>query len=208
MANASVDFLGDMLFVFAKEDIGKGDEITINYFGSNKSLSYEDRCEYIEKYGFKCDCKLCELDSRDQQLQRREQMVMRLALKNLNFHQLSLKEALDDVKLMEETYLKRAELQHGLVNALQNLACRFRCEHKLKKSAATFERIVAVGEGETCEKAFLICMLRQASNDYAQCFERKLSLACKKRAASFYDESQRNYFEMIWAEFGNGSCYE
>ena len=97
--------------MFAKENIGTSDEITINYFGSNKSLSYEDRCEYIEKYGFKCDCKLCELDS------------MRLALKNLNFHQLSLKETLDDVKLMEETYLKRAELQHGLVNALQHLAC-------------------------------------------------------------------------------------
>ena len=191
-----------------KRILAKGDEITINYYGDNKNLSYEDRCEYIEKYGFKCDCKLCELDSRDQQLQRREQMVMRLALKNLNFNQLSLKEALDDVKLMEETYLKRAELQHGLVNALQNLACRFRCEHKLKKSAATFERIVAVAAKETCEKAFLICMLRQASNDYAQCFERKLSLACKKRESSFYDESQRNYFEMIWAEFGNGSCYE
>jgi hypothetical protein len=39
VANASVDFLGDMLFVFAKEDIGKSDEITINYFGDNKRVS-------------------------------------------------------------------------------------------------------------------------------------------------------------------------
>jgi hypothetical protein len=54
--NASVDFLGDMLFLFAKQYIRKNKEITINYCGSNKSLSYEDRCDYIEKYGFKCDC--------------------------------------------------------------------------------------------------------------------------------------------------------
>ena len=205
--NASSDFLGDMLFVFAKQDIHKNEEININYFDYNKILSYEDRCECIEEYGFKCDCRLCELDSRDKQLQRRENMILRLAFKNLNFKALSLKEALDDVKLMEDTYLKRDELQHGLVNALQNLACRYKCETKWKMSAQTFERIFMVGK-ETCEKAFLICMLYQAYNDYVQCFERKMALACKKRARAFYDESQKNYFETIWAEFANGCCYE
>ena len=204
IANVSFDFLGDMLFLFAKKDIEKNEEICVNYFGCNKSYSFDERTRILDNYGFTCDCKLCELDRRDKNLNRREEFVEKLAYKNLRYELLSLKEVLDDVKSMEDMYVSRPHLRHGLVNALQNLACRYRCENKWKKSAETFEKIYMIGK-ETCEKAFLICMLYQAHVDYVQCFERKASILCKKRAAEFYGESQKGYFEMIWSDFSKGT---
>jgi len=200
IANASMDFLGDMFFLFAREDIAKNEEITINYMGCNKTILYSGRIECLKDYHFKCDCRLCCLDEKDEKLNERNALIQELHEKNSNFVSISLKKVLEDVKLMEKTYSKRPDLQLGMVIALQNLACKYRHDNEWKKSAETWERIYMVAK-ETLERPFLICVLHSAYCDYAKCFERKLSLSCKKKAPEFYEERHKRYFEMIWSEF-------
>ena len=206
IANADIDFLGDMFFLFARQDIAKNAEININYMGCNKTNSYSDRIKFIDNYNFKCDCRLCILDKKDEKLSDRDLLIRQLHERNANlsFEPVSLEEALYGVKLMEKAYSERPDLQIGMVIALQNLACTYRMNNKPKKSAETWHRIFMVSR-ESLERSFLICMLFFAYSDYVQCFEGKLALSCKKQASEFYEESQKKYFEMIWSEFDKGN---
>jgi tetratricopeptide (TPR) repeat protein len=198
MPNAFIHFLGDMAFVIAKRDIEKSEEVTLSYFGCNLYFTFDQRMEYIKNYEFVCSCKLCQVDRGDENLQKREILIETLKVKS--FRSMSLKEALDDVKLMEDTYLRRPHLQHGMYWALMNLARRYRFEKRFKKSAQTFERIYEVAE-EGCEESFLMSMLFHAYSDYSQCFESKKTKVCKRKAQEFYGELQKSYFEMRWSEF-------
>ena len=52
-----------MMFVYALSDLKSGEEVTISYFGL--ALSYKDRKERTKKWGFECQCHLCQLDGDD-----------------------------------------------------------------------------------------------------------------------------------------------
>ena len=61
ISNSIMDFIGDVMTIYALRDIKKDEEITIRYFPPE--LAYVQRNEYaVNKYKFICDCKLCDLD--------------------------------------------------------------------------------------------------------------------------------------------------
>ena len=56
--------IGDFFILFSTEEIRKGEEITCNY--DNFSLTFKDRQkELLNSWGFKCKCKLCEYQEKN-----------------------------------------------------------------------------------------------------------------------------------------------
>jgi len=63
LGNVNRVFYGDMLFAYAICDLTKGEELTIPY--SSPMQPYKSRVNYLNKWRFSCDCRLCQLDSAD-----------------------------------------------------------------------------------------------------------------------------------------------
>lgn len=57
----SADDPGSFAVIVAKYNISAGEEITISYV--DESLSYEERQEALQDYGFVCSCSLCQQQS-------------------------------------------------------------------------------------------------------------------------------------------------
>ena len=147
IGNATRIFLGDFLLIYAKKDIKKGEEITVNYFRSDEKSERKEKC--FKHYNFKCDCRLCELDAKDINLKEREPYLKEILNKraNENLTKISLNELLEDEKFMRKSYAKRNELQIGLIEALENLALKYLQLFNFEKSAATFEEIYNIAKG-------------------------------------------------------------
>ena len=62
--NVGFIFDGDFCYGLVLEEIGQGDELTMNY-GTN--LLYHDKRErktrMKDRYGFDCECRACELEN-------------------------------------------------------------------------------------------------------------------------------------------------
>lgn len=98
VANAGLEYLGDLLIITANKDIKANEEITLNYIGCNKNYSYNERLEFIKGFNFTCDCRLCELDRDDENLFKREILIDKLTIKNSMQFVDDLSEVLNDLK--------------------------------------------------------------------------------------------------------------
>jgi SET domain-containing protein len=62
--NIQMAFYGDLMMIRAICDLKKGDEVTVHY--QPPLHTYEQRSAVLEsKWGFLCDCRLCELDRQE-----------------------------------------------------------------------------------------------------------------------------------------------
>ena len=61
------------MMIYAVNDIKKGEEITLFYHCPIDAFSKRE--EHFRIYGFKCDCKLCELERKDPKQEERAALV-------------------------------------------------------------------------------------------------------------------------------------
>ena len=52
-SNTSQFFINDLQFIYAKNDIKQGEELTVKYTGMDM---YKNRVEYLKKFEFESDC--------------------------------------------------------------------------------------------------------------------------------------------------------
>ena len=154
VGNAIRVFLGDLLLIYAKKDVKKGEEITVNYFSSDLNTDRKEKC--FKYYNFKCDCRLCVVDSKDTNQKKREPYLNEILSKkaNSNLSRISLNELLEDEKFMRKSYANQNELQIGLILALENLALKYRQLFNYQKSADIYEEIYKITKGILILKSF------------------------------------------------------
>ena len=74
LANTEKEFIGDFLVIRAIAPIKAGEEI---FFPYHDSLDYEARQAFLEKtWGFRCTCRLCEVEEQDGKEVRDKRMEM------------------------------------------------------------------------------------------------------------------------------------
>ncbi|KAI1698325.1 SET domain-containing protein [Ditylenchus destructor] len=69
IGNSHRTFYGDIMVIHAICDLRKGEEITHNYV--SPTIPYKERLEALQRYGFKCDCELCESERNDPAYEQR-----------------------------------------------------------------------------------------------------------------------------------------
>jgi hypothetical protein len=74
LANAYRTYYGDVMVIHATQDIKKGDEIYLVYL--DPLLGFSERKKKLSDWKFTCDCKLCEIDSKDPNCLKRNQMLV------------------------------------------------------------------------------------------------------------------------------------
>jgi hypothetical protein len=68
---------GDVMMVYAIQDIKEGEELLWSYVASNDS--HENREAYLWKeHRVRCDCVLCELDRSDKRQKKREGLLKKV----------------------------------------------------------------------------------------------------------------------------------
>ncbi len=75
-------FFGDIMLIYARRDIFKGEQVTVNYLSNQ--LEYGERQEICEKiYGFRCFCELCECEEKEvpRLAGLRQELFMKLVIK-------------------------------------------------------------------------------------------------------------------------------
>jgi hypothetical protein len=193
MDNTSRIVLGDLLFLHAKRDIKKNEEITLRYFGAD---NYSERLNLAKvHYNFKCDCILCKFDRGDKNLKRRESLVEEIIQKKNKLASISLNELIEDVKKMRNLYANDNPNKTGLVFALNLLAIKYRLNLNFKKSAITFEEIYNIFK-ENCE-IISISSLKRAYNDYKRCSLHEKCEWCYKTASEYYGNNEA-FFKRFW----------
>jgi len=179
----------NVMIIFANRDIEKGKEISSKYFYGD----YNERTRVaLTKYGFKCDCELCELDKSDLNLASRQKLLNKIKDSSVQ----NIQDAKKNFKLMLQTYANRSRLQIDLVTPLEMLANKYRQENKLKFSAETFVKIYEILK-ETSFTQHTIESLKNASKDYKECGLDEKSNLCIKRAHEYFG-TQSYIFEDFW----------
>ena len=184
-------FLGDIMILYAKRDLKKGEEITNRYFQGD----YAYRVESAKTYNFKCDCRLCMLDKDDLNLERRQVLLKEIRSRS----SLSLNEAMEDVKRMRKLYANRSEYQFDLLLPLQNLAVKYRESLNFKKSASISEELYELNK----ERAFSVAIdsLKDAYNDYKILKKADKHKWCYDTAAAYFSNNDV-FFERFWNRNG------
>lgn len=203
ISNSIMDFIGDVMTIYALRDIKKNEEITIRYFPPE--LAYTQRDEYaVNKYKFKCDCQLCDLDRKDSMRTVRDELFYKIITKNSN-QQIILNELVADVNKMRTTFANRPKFQLQLITPLDILAKKYRNTCDYKKSAKCFEEIFELTKDNN--DFIALAVLKEASNDYKNGSQIKKSEKCKEKALNYFTQiySQKPIFEQIWEKiFFNG----
>uniref|UniRef100_A0AC35F2E6 SET domain-containing protein n=1 Tax=Panagrolaimus sp. PS1159 TaxID=55785 RepID=A0AC35F2E6_9BILA len=98
LANAHRTFYGNVMVIHANMDIKKGDEICLAYI--NPMTDFLVRKKTLNKWKFVCQCKLCELDAKEKQCEKRDQMVA-------EFNEYIGKHSAEEIIVRGETVLKK-----------------------------------------------------------------------------------------------------
>lgn len=194
LSNCNVNFIGDVIVIHANKDIPAGEEVTIKYFPPDWTLG--QRIERAEgSYGFRCDCYLCKLDAGDPMKKTREEFLEKIEEQDKD---VSLSEALSDLKKMKVTYLKRNEYQLHMVTPLEALSSIYRKESQYQKSAECLEQIFELIKDHNDFVA--ITIIKEILNDYTMCQNKKKCVGWQKTAFEFFKAMNfhRVYFERIW----------
>lgn len=190
IANCFHICIGDVMMIYTRRNINKGEELTLNYLPSELKYSVRvSKCE--ETHNFKCDCELCELDENDPMRSARDELLKKIFLKD--DHQLD--EALADLNRMRCTYLKRSKLQIDMIFPLEILALKYRNKLMFKESAKCYEEIFQICKDSS--ELNSLGALREAYIDYERIKNSELSEACKAKAFDYFIKFN-SYFEKLW----------
>jgi hypothetical protein len=74
-----------MMFVYATSDLNEGDELTANYVSPMEF--FVERKKRLQRWAFKCECKLCILDRSEPEAEKqRQELIARMeAIKFVNY---------------------------------------------------------------------------------------------------------------------------
>ena len=156
VSNCERHFFGDVMTIISRRDLGKGEELTLNYVPFMED--YEKRKNTIElHYGFKCKCELCETDRRDTNLKARKRIF------DEEFPR--LKDKLGNPKKLKEisnklikTYENRSNFQFDLILFHATLAQCYFLKMKFKKAGDLFMSITEIVHGIDCHLFCLFCL--------------------------------------------------
>jgi len=196
--NSVIDFIGDVMTIYSSRDIQKGEEVTIKYFPPD--ISFSQRCEYsTNKYNFKCDCCLCQLDRTDDLVTKRDELLHKIVMKN-SMSPVSINELIANLETMRSTYSKRLKHQLHLIIPLVFLALKHRKSGSFKKSAACFESVFDTVKDSN--DFYAITALKEAYNDFVSCSQPKQSEQCKLKAFNYFSQIYRYKpcFDALWNE--------
>lgn len=97
--------IGNFIFIISLDDIQKDEELTISYVSNE--LEYSERIEKLKKWGFKCQCKLCQKEE-DLFKNIPEKKKINEYIKELNKINHNLREPFNDTKLdMIDNYFEK-----------------------------------------------------------------------------------------------------
>lgn len=97
--------IGNFIFIISLDDIQKDEELTISYVSNE--LEYSERIEKLKKWGFKCQCKLCQKEE-DLFKNIPEKKKINEYIKELNKINHSLREPYNDYQLdMIDNYFEK-----------------------------------------------------------------------------------------------------
>jgi hypothetical protein len=182
--------IGDVMMIYTRRDVNKGEELTLNYLAAEQK--YSVRLEKLFKmHQFKCECELCNLDEADSMRDAREILMKKMFAKK----EQSISEALADVNRMRCTYLKRPKFQIQMIFPLEILASKYRTDSVFNESAKCYEQIFDVAKD--LSEFVSLAALKEAYIDFRKCSEIEKSDACKARASEYFGFF-KSYFELVW----------
>ncbi len=191
--NSFFIILGDMMMIYTRRDVSKGEELTINYV--SPLLKYSVRKEkFFNTFQFKCDCEMCQLDEMDLLRPKREELVGKIIFANKNQ---SISETVDDVNRIQQTYLQRTKFKYQLVYPLEYLALKYRASRMFAESAKCYEQIFDAIKD--CNEFLAIASLKEAYVDYRKCSEIEKSNSCQTRAAEYF-VNLKTLFDVVWEQ--------
>uniref|UniRef100_A0AC34F2X2 SET domain-containing protein n=1 Tax=Panagrolaimus sp. ES5 TaxID=591445 RepID=A0AC34F2X2_9BILA len=117
LANSQRSFYGDVIVIHAVADIKKGEEICLAYICP--MLGFSERKQKLKSWKFTCQCKLCELDSKDEYCSQREKIMEEL----IKYQKICSPDAFivkcePILKKIRDTYADRKEFKTLLAQAL------------------------------------------------------------------------------------------
>jgi len=195
-SNAIMQTIGDMMMFYSIKNIQKDEEITISYFPPE--WDYNLKIERsIDVYGFKCDCKLCEMDENDPMRIERDNLLKEIQLKNMN-QIVSIDESIMDLERMKKTYLNRPEARCQLIKPLEILAVKYRMDLEYQNSAKCFEEAFDIIKDYNDFLA--ITMLKECYFDYKKSSQTKKCQLIEKKATEYFESISLNklYYEKLW----------
>lgn len=145
--------------------------------------TYSKRQEKFKAYNFKCECPLCQIDSKDPGVARREKFFeknyekIRLGISQLRIDEKQVEALVDKVK---ETYRDRTEYQTDLFLPLSLLANVYMLRSKFKKVGETFLKIHEIFKD--IEMSLATTSAIQAYNAFKTCEMTKEAQECLKSA--------------------------
>ena len=192
--NTSTRFLGDLLIMYANQDIKKNEEVTTSYLCGG--VNYDKRQEKLfKKYHFQCDCKLCIYDKNEPDLPKRELLLNKIVSKFGNqSKQYTMAEINADINELRKICLNRPNASHFLGHPLIILGSLYESNHNFKNSAKAYEEAYFVSK----EKDYmaLLC-LKKASEAYKKCSNETRSKWCFQTASEYY-ENNAALFKKLW----------
>uniref|UniRef100_A0AC35GU03 SET domain-containing protein n=1 Tax=Panagrolaimus sp. PS1159 TaxID=55785 RepID=A0AC35GU03_9BILA len=143
LANAFRYDYGDVMIVYASDDIKKGEEICISYL--DPLYGFLDRQNKLSGWKFTCRCKLCEIESKDPNCLKRDE-----TRKEYNKYEkgASPKEIIAKgeplLKKIRESYTNRNEFKYVLADNLISLSLAYSHLENISKSIECSEEVLTL----------------------------------------------------------------
>jgi tetratricopeptide (TPR) repeat protein len=125
LANCKWIPYGDVLIIRAFQLIKKGEEILIPYVSPTES--YEERKKISSGHLFKCECKLCELDSKDEQDgtgKKREKILKKIKKHLESSSPMEIRKAIAEVSKLVTLRILHPQLNCLVSTDLQTIAAK------------------------------------------------------------------------------------
>jgi hypothetical protein len=190
ISNTFQIIIGDIMLIYSKLDLNKGEELTLSYVASH--LKYSIRNEKLSKcYKFECECELCCLDKNDTMNDIRNKLLQNIFSNNDK----EINELINDVNKMKCTYLKRSKYNVYMIYPLELLANKYRMKLMFNESAKCFMQIFETIK--ECNEYISLAALKEAYIDYRKCGLLEISDSCKVKAREYFVDFKL-YFDQVW----------
>ncbi|KAI1703543.1 SET domain-containing protein [Ditylenchus destructor] len=154
IGNSHRTFFGDVMVIHAICDLKKGEEITHNYV--SPTIPYKERAKTLERYGFKCDCELCESERNDPAYERRLRLWHKIMPKDVKIRvdeepKKYLDFALPLAQKFRETYTLDSKVRIHLFKPLTAISSAYQTIGDYENSAKILEEAFnCLGEKYEC----------------------------------------------------------
>uniref|UniRef100_A0AC35G983 SET domain-containing protein n=1 Tax=Panagrolaimus sp. PS1159 TaxID=55785 RepID=A0AC35G983_9BILA len=204
LANAFRYDYGDVMIVYASDDIKKGEEICISYL--DPLHGFLDRQKKLSGWKFTCQCKLCEIDSKDPNCLKRDEMwkEFREYEKVASPKEIIAKgEPL--LKKIRESYINRNEFKYVLADTLIDLSFAYSHLENLSKSIQCLEEVLTLMDNPLQ----YIMRMGDIYVNLAICYEIKGNM---KKGAKMIEKSmelrfckEMDHFKLLYPDFIHSS---